>query len=213
MLNGKPSFETSSLVTDARMSRARGPQSPTVHQRRGEVVDPRAVVQVVGEPLLVGHAVRAAGDDAEDLVVHPHDRQVGLEVAARREHRRVDDAADRHVHLPRRDLLHDVERARPDDVEDAERGQVEHRGAVAHREVLRVDDRRPPARVPLVLARLRRRTPRRAARSTRTTAAAPTPPPRRRRRRAPARARRTATGGRRGSTPTARPGGRSRTSC
>ena len=31
MLNGKPSLETSVLVTDARMSRARGPHSPTVH--------------------------------------------------------------------------------------------------------------------------------------------------------------------------------------
>src|SRR5436853_272117 len=47
-----------------------------------------------------------------------------------------------------------MERAGPDDVEDAERGQVEHRGALAHREMLGVDDRRPPARVPLVLAGL-----------------------------------------------------------
>src|SRR5213592_2203527 len=44
--------------------------------------------------------------------------------------------------------------ARADDVEDAERRQVEHRRAVAHREMLGVDDRRPPARVPFVLARL-----------------------------------------------------------
>src|SRR5436190_23015802 len=31
VLNGNPSFETSSLVTDERMSRARGPQRPSLH--------------------------------------------------------------------------------------------------------------------------------------------------------------------------------------
>ena len=30
--NGKPSFETSSLVSEERMSRARGPHRPTVQQ-------------------------------------------------------------------------------------------------------------------------------------------------------------------------------------
>ena len=139
------------------MSRARGPQSPIVHQLevRSSI---RAAVgrQVVGEPLLVGHPVRAAGDDAEAVLGHPHDRQVGLEAALRGEHRRVDVAPDRHVHLPHRDLLDAVERARADDVEDAERRQVEHPRPLAHREVLGVDDRRPPARVPLMLAR---RTP------------------------------------------------------
>ena len=108
--------------------------------------------EVVAEPLQVGHPVRAAGDDAEVVVGQPHDRQVGAEAAARREHRRVDDLAELHVHLAHRHALHGLERARADDVEDAERGQVEDRRAVAHRQVLGVDDRRPPARVPLGLA-------------------------------------------------------------
>jgi hypothetical protein len=55
---------------------------------------------VVGEPLVVGHPVRAAGDDAEVLVAEAHDREVGLEAPARREPRRVDDATDRDVDLP-----------------------------------------------------------------------------------------------------------------
>ena len=56
-------------------------------------------------------------------------------------------------------------RSGPDDVEDREGGQVDDAGAVAHREVLGVDDRRPPAGVPLVLARQhpRRRTRRAGA--------------------------------------------------
>ena len=192
--NGKPSCEMSSLVRPDRMSRARGPQRPIVQCRR-QVRDPGAAVlgQVVGEPLQVGHAVRAAGHDAELLVAEPHDREVGAEAAARREHRRVDHAPDRDVALAHRDALHGRERARAGHVEDAERGQVEHRRAVAHREVLRVDDRRPPARVPLRVARAhaRRRSRRAASRSTRTSAGAPRPPPRRRPRRGPARARGT----------------------
>ena len=49
--------------------------------------------------------------------------------------------------------LHRVEGAGADHVEDRERRQVDDAGPVAHREVLGVDDRRPPAGVPLVLAR------------------------------------------------------------
>src|SRR5439155_332162 len=49
------------------------------------------------------------------------------------------------LHLAHRDLLHGLERAWANDVEDAKRAQVEHRSAVAHRQVLSVDDRRPPA--------------------------------------------------------------------
>ena len=136
------------------MSRARGPQSPSVVQLevRSKICAVPSLGQVVAVPLQVGHAVRAARDDAEVLVAEPHHGEVRAEAAARREHRRVDDLAELHVHLPHRDLLHALERARADDVEDAERGEVEHRGAVAHRQVLGVDDRRPPARVPLGLA-------------------------------------------------------------
>ena len=135
------------------LARPRAPE-PERRPARGEVEDLRRAVlgQVVAVPLEVRHPVGAAGDHAEVLVAEPHHGEVGAEAAARREHRRVDDLAELHVHLAHRDLLHALERARPDDVEDAERGEVEHRRAVAHREVLRVDDRRPPARVPLGLA-------------------------------------------------------------
>ena len=152
--NGKPSCDTSALVRRAEdVARPRAPQ-PERGPARGEVEDLRGAVlgQVVAVPLQVGHAVRAARDHAEVLVAEPHHGEVRAEAAARREHRRVDDLAELHVHLPHRDLLHALERARADDVEDAERGEVEHRGAVAHRQVLGVDDRRPPARVPLGLA-------------------------------------------------------------
>ena len=132
------------------MSRARGPHSPSVvHADVRSVTCALPSGHVVGDPLEVGHAVQAAGHHAELLVAEPQDREVGAEAAARRQQRRVDDAPDRYVHLAHRDLLHGRERAGAGDVEDAERAQVEHRRAVAHREVLGVDDRRPPARVPL----------------------------------------------------------------
>ncbi len=65
--NGKPSFETSSEVAEATTSRARGPQIPSVRQRRGGVEQLRGAVrrQVVAEPLAVAHPVGAAGHDPE----------------------------------------------------------------------------------------------------------------------------------------------------
>ena len=113
-----PGAEREALVRDvvARdrredVARARAPE-PDRAPRRREVLDPRVADEVVGEPFLVRHAVRAARDDAEPVVVHLHDRQVGLEAAARRQHRRVDHAPGRHVHLPCGDLLHRLERIR-----------------------------------------------------------------------------------------------------
>jgi hypothetical protein len=44
--------------------------------------------------------------------------------------------------------LHTLQRARTDDVEDREGGEVEETRALAHREVLRIDERRPPAAFP-----------------------------------------------------------------
>ena len=118
------------VAGDARedVARARAPQ-PERAPRARLVADLRRAVlgEVVLEPLQVGHPVRAAGDDAEHVVGQAHDRQVGLEAAARGQDRRVDDAPDRHVHLAHRDPLDGVERAGPGDVEDRERGQVDHR--------------------------------------------------------------------------------------
>ena len=134
-----------------------GPRAPQADRR--DVVGAvgqrrRAVVgQLVAEPLAVGHAVRAAGDDAEVVLAQPHHGQVGEEAALGVEHRRVDDLADRDVALRDAGPLHRLERARALDVEDAERRQVDHAGRLAHPQVLGVDDRAPPARVPLVLAR------------------------------------------------------------
>ena len=138
--NGKPSCDTSSDVTDSQD--VAGPRAPQAERRPAgrDVGELRAPVgrQVVGEPLLVGRAVRAAGDDAEELLAEPHDREVGLEAAARREDRGVDDPPDGHVHLPHRHALHGGERAGPGDVEDRKRAQVDHAGPVAHRQVLGV---------------------------------------------------------------------------
>ena len=137
------------------VARPRAPQ-PDRRPRRGDVDQRgRSVLrQVVAEPLLVSHPVRAAGHDPEQVVAEPHDREVGLEAAARRQQWGVDDASDRHVHLTGGDPLQPVQGAGTGDVEDRERRQVEDAGVLAHREVLGIDDRRPPARVPLVRARL-----------------------------------------------------------
>ena len=210
--NGKPSCETSSRVRlDEDVARPRPPQAERRPGAR-EVGDHRAV-GVVAEPLEVRHPVQAAGDHAEAVVGEPQDREVGPEAAARREQRRVDGAPDRHVHLAHGDPLDGVERAVAGDVEDAERRQVEHRRALAHGQVLGVDDRRPPARVPLGLAavepvlldqrrvRLVPERPLPARRSRRTS------------RRAPPRGRGTAAAAPRGSTPTARRDARCRRSC
>jgi hypothetical protein len=96
---------------------------------------------MVGEPLHVHHPGRAAGDHAEPLRPQAHDRQVAAEAAALVEQRGVDDPSHPHVQLSNRDRLHGGERARPDDVEHRERGQVDEPARVTHREVLGVDDR------------------------------------------------------------------------
>ena len=214
---GSASCDTSSDVSAREdVARARPPE-PERRPRRRQVGDLRAAVgrRVVGVPLQVGHAVRAAGDDAELLVAEPHDRQVALERAARREHRRVDDLAVRDVHLAHRHPLHRLERARAGDVEDAERRQVEHRRAIAHRQVLGVDDRRPPARLPLRLAPVDPVAVLLEQRRVRLVPLRPLPGRGLEEDRAElaARARRTATAARGGSTPTARRGGRCRRSC
>ena len=74
----------------------------------------------------------ASGDDAEDVVREPHDREVGLEPTARREQRRVDHAADGNIDVAQRDPLQTRERARARDLEDAERRQIEDAGGLAH---------------------------------------------------------------------------------
>ena len=102
--NGKPAFETSSAVTAATTSRARGPQIPIVvfaDVASNSWAEP-SVGQVVREPLLVAHAHAAAGHDPEPVVGEPHDREVRDDPAGRVQQRRVDDAPDGHVDVRRR---------------------------------------------------------------------------------------------------------------
>ena len=96
--------------------------------------------KLVGEPFLVCHAMGAACHHAEVVGSQTHDREVGLETATLAEHRGVDDLADGHVHLAHRALLDHTERTGADDVEDRERGEIDHAGRLAHLQVLGVDD-------------------------------------------------------------------------
>src|SRR5215467_7527847 len=108
------------------MSRARTPEADG--RPGGGHVDEagRAVVgQEVAEELLVGHPMRTTGDDAEGVLGEPHDREVRPEAATWAEHRRVDNATDRDVHLREYRLLERIERSGAVHVEDRERGQVE----------------------------------------------------------------------------------------
>ena len=130
------------------VSRSGAPQ-PDRRHRRGHVRKLRAGHELVAKPLPVRHSGRAAGHNPEVFVAQPHDREVGLESAVRAQHRRVDDASDGHVHLAQCRALRGSERARPDKVEDRERGQVEQARPLTHRQVLGVDDGRPPTRLPL----------------------------------------------------------------
>ena len=204
-----PSCETSSPVTLARMSRARGPQRPIVVQAvvtSTSVAEPssgRRSRKSLRSAIPCAPPVTMRNSSSPSRMIVRSD----LNPPPATEHGRVDDPADGHVHLREHRSLQRVERARALDVEDRERGEVEEPGVLAHREMLGVDDRRPPARVPLGLARARPRSARRAARSPRTTAAAPSPRPRRRPRRAPPRARASARSAGCGRSPTARPGG------
>ena len=208
------------VVVGERAEDVAGPRAPQPDrgERRGQVDDLGRAVgrQVVAEPLAVEVAVRAAGDDPEAVLGQPHDRQVGAEAAALVDDRRVDDLARaRRSSAPTAMRCTASNAPRPDDVEDHERRQVDVAGALAHRQVLGVDDRRPPARVPLGRAGhdARRRTRRAAPRSRRTSAGAPSRRSRRRTRRARPGWRASGRGARCGCCPTARPGGRCRRSC
>ena len=77
----KPSPDTSASVSEARMSRALGPHRPIVEISSVRSVERGLADEVVREPLPVGRAVRATGDDAEVVVAQPHHGQVGAEAA------------------------------------------------------------------------------------------------------------------------------------
>ena len=142
---------TSSRVQRSRTSRARGPQSPKVAQAEVRSLSLRRAVtnEAVDEPLFLGHAGGAAGDDPESIGTEAHDGEVALEAAPFVEQRGVDDTTDRHVHLRDREVLEAREGSLAGDVQDHEGREVDEPTAVAQRQVLRVDDRGPPARLPL----------------------------------------------------------------
>ena len=215
-----PRRETSSSVSEARMSRARGPQRPMVVTLVGQVGQRRRrrPGQVVGEPLAVDHAVRAAGDHPEVVVAQPHHGEVGAEAALGVEHRGVDDLADRRRRTGRRRCAAPTSSAPgPVDVEDRERRQVDDRRRVSRIcEVLGVDDRATTSGRPTRAraASRRRRTSRAGRRWTRTRTGAPSRRSRRTPRRAPAAESYIGREPlRRGRTRTARRGGRCRRSC
>ena len=85
-----PASETSSEVSEATMSRARGPQMPIVDTSSVRSVrswSPSSSGRWPANHGPVGHAVGAAGDDPEVVVAQPHHGQVGAEAALRVEHR------------------------------------------------------------------------------------------------------------------------------
>ena len=141
---------------DARQDVAR-PRAPQSDRRPlvGRIVELGRAIgrQRVREELPVAHPHAAAGHHPEAVVGEPHDRQVGEDPAGAVEQRRVDGPPGRDVDLVDAQPLEVGAGARPGHVEDGERRQVDDRRPVAHRQVLGVDDRRPPARFPFGGAR------------------------------------------------------------
>lgn len=104
------------------------------------------------QPLLVDHAVRATGHHPEVVLTQPHHGEVGDEAALGVEYRGVDDLPDWYVALRDAGALHRLQGTGALEVK-MERGQVDDAGGLPHAQVLGVDDRAPPAGIPLVLAR------------------------------------------------------------
>ena len=131
------------------LARARAPQ-PEAEPVIGHVRDRHALVvpELPPEPREVVHARTTAGHDHERLLVGAGDGQVATDPAGRREHRRVDHRAGTAVDPVRADPLEEREGVRSLDVELHVRGQVEERRALARREVLCADGRRPVLRGP-----------------------------------------------------------------
>ena len=81
--------------------------------------------------------LRGRGREHEEPVgVQSRDRPVVLDPAALVEEQRVDQAADRHVHVVRADVLEEPERVRTRHLDLGERAQVEERDRLARRAML-----------------------------------------------------------------------------
>ena len=88
---GRPSFETSALVTARSMSRALGPISDSVPNSSVTSVElgVEAGADVVADPGEIMGAEAGAGDDVEIVFGKPRDGQVALDAAARVEQLRI----------------------------------------------------------------------------------------------------------------------------
>src|SRR5262245_40960718 len=77
------------------VARTRSPQ-PECAPGRGHVIERGGAVlwKMVLEPLPVARTVQTAGDDAEEVLAEPHDREVCLEAAVMVEVGRVDDESE-----------------------------------------------------------------------------------------------------------------------
>ena len=187
--------------------RARAPE-PQHAERRGDVAQAHGVAlgQLAAQPGDVARARAAARDEQVALVGQSRDGEVADAATVVVEHRRVEDAADRAVHLARADAVEPLGDARPLGLDLDERREVEHADARARGQVLAADRRRP---VPL--------RPRRAAPASRpagaarrwrgTTARAPSRRSRSARRRDRGSARARASCARRADGPAPDPGG------
>ena len=177
---GKAASERSSRVTEARMSRARGPQSPKQTRADGHVAQrDRAVVrEMLPEPRRVVVAERRPGHEQERVVGEPRHGEVRLDPAAPVEQLGVDDRADGPVDVVGAHPAEEGRRARPADLELGERGLVEERrppaGSRAPRPRSPATSASPPSRAAGGLRRRRRRV------RTRTSSAAPSRTSRRR---------------------------------
>ena len=124
-----------------------GPEQPE-HERAARAVEdphPLTVAHLRAEPREVVHARPAAGNDHEDVLVVAGHREVAADPPAGREHRGVDDGADRAVDPVRAHPLEEGHRVGALHPELHVRGQVEQSGRLAHREMLAPLDRRPLA--------------------------------------------------------------------
>ena len=107
-----------------------GPEQPQ-HERAARAVEdphPFAVAHLRAEPREVVHARPAAGNDHEDVLVVAGHREVAADPAAGREHRRVDDGADRAVDPVRAHALEEGRCVGALHPELHVRGQVEQSG-------------------------------------------------------------------------------------
>ena len=129
-----------------------GPRAPQPDRGpgRGEVGQGRPGGQVVGDPLGVGHPGRAAGHHPEPVRAQPHHGQVGPEAAVLVQPRGVHHARrrPRSAGRPTGSAPHPA-RPGPEISSTAKADRSTRAQRVPHGQVLGVDDRRPPARLPL----------------------------------------------------------------